>query len=235
MQHRFQRANLAPDGLAVDEVRIVADSVQIRLRSRLRAVSCPDCGRPSERVQSRYIRRPADLPLSGRRVELTVVARRFWCNAVLCGRRIFCEQFGEGVLARYGRRTQRLETIVHHLGLALGGRPAAAFANRLMMPVSNDTLLRVVRRRIADQNDELTVIGIDDFAFKRGQTYGTIVCDLERRKPVTLLPDRALDTSRAWLARHQSISIVARDRGGGCPVSLIGQCSSRILRLAAAG
>ena len=84
-----------------------------------------------------------------------------------------------------------------------------------MVPVSNDTLLRVLRRRIADQNDELTVIGIDDFAFRRGQTYGTIVCDLERRKPVTLLPDRALDTSRARLAEHQSISIVAQDRGGG--------------------
>ncbi|MGZ9723462.1 transposase family protein, partial [Rhizobium miluonense] len=209
MQHRFERASLAPYGLAVDDVKIVADRVQIRLRSRLRSGSCPDCGRQSQRVQSRNVRRPADLPLSGRRVELTIVARRFWCDAVLCGRRIFCEQFDNGVLARYGRRTQRLETIVHHLGLALGGRPAAAFADRLMVPVSNDTLLRVVRRRIADQNDELTVIGIDDFAFRRGQTYGTIVCDLERRKPVTLLPDRALDTSRSWLAEHQSISIVA--------------------------
>jgi hypothetical protein len=146
---------------------------------------------------------------------LTVVTRRFWCDAVLCGQRIFCEQFGDNVLARYGRRTQRLETIVHHLGLALGGRPTAAFANRLMVPVSNDTLLRVVRRRIGDRNEDLNVIGIDDFAFRRGQTYGTIVCDLERRRPVTLLPDRALDTSRTWLAEHPSISIVARDRGGG--------------------
>jgi hypothetical protein len=66
------------------------------------------------------------------------VTRRFWCDAGLCGRRIFCDQFGDNVLARYGRRTQRLETIVHHLGLALGGRPAAAFADRLMVPVSND-------------------------------------------------------------------------------------------------
>lgn len=215
MQHRFRRASLAPNGFAVDDVKIAAESVQIRLRSRRPSGTCPDCGRPSRRVQSRYVRRPADLPLGGRRVELTIVARRFWCDAVLCGRRIFCEQFGDGVLARYSRRTQRLETIVHHLGLALGGRPAAAFANRLMMPVSSDTLLRVVRRRIADQNDELTVIGIDDFALRRGQTYGTIVCDLERRRPVTLLLDRALDTSRSWLAEHQSISIVARDRGGG--------------------
>ncbi|MBB4351573.1 transposase [Rhizobium cellulosilyticum] len=194
---------------------IIAERVQVRLRSRALLGTCPACGRQSRRVQSRYLRRPADLPFGGRRVELAIVTRRFWCDAVLCGRRIFCEQFDSGVLARYGRRTQRLETIVHHLGLALGGRPAAAFANRLMVPVSNDTLLRVVRRRVADQDDELTVIGIDDFAFRRGQTYGTIVCDLERRKPVTLLPDRALDTSRAWLAGHQSISIVARDRRGG--------------------
>lgn len=104
------------------------------------------------------------------------MARRFWCDAVPCGRRIFCEQFDKGVLARYGRRPQRLETIVHQLGLAFGGRPAAAFANRLMMPVSNDTLLRVVRRRIENQKDELTVVDIDDFAFRRGQICGTIVC-----------------------------------------------------------
>lgn len=131
---------------------------------------------------------------------MAIVERRFYCHAVLCSRRIFREQFDNGVLARYGRRTQRLETIVHHLGLALGGRPAAAFASRLMVPVSNATLLRVVRRRIADQSDELTIIGINDVAFRLGQIYGTIVCDLERRKSVNLLPDRALDTSRAWLA-----------------------------------
>ena len=193
----------------------VGEDVQILLRSRCIFAVCPDCGRPFRRVQSRYVRRPSDLPLGGRRVVLKILTRRFWCDTVVCRRRIFCEQFDEGVLARYARRTQRLETIVHYLGLALGGRPGAAFANRLMMPVSKDTLLRVVRRRVIEQNKELHVIGIDDFAFRRGQTYGTIVCDLERRTPVTLLPDRALETSRAWLAKRPSISIVARDRGGG--------------------
>lgn len=178
MDHRFQRASLVPDGFALDSVKIVGERVHILLKSSSPTRACPNCGRRSRRVQSRYLRRPADLPLGGRRVELTIVARRFWCDAVLCGRRIFCEPFDDSVLARYSRRTQRLETIVHHLGLALGGRPAAAFANRLMMPVSNDTLLRVVRRRIVEQKGELSVIGIDDFAFRRGQTYGTIVCDL---------------------------------------------------------
>lgn len=215
MQHGFQRASLAPSGFAVDAVRVVADRVQILLRSRRPWGTCPSCGGLSRRVQSRYRRRPADLPLGGRRVELSILTRRFWCDGVLCGRRIFCERFDDSVLARYSRRTQRLETIVHHLGLALGGRPAASFADRLMIPVSKDTLLRVVRRRVTDHDDTLTVIGIDDFAFRREQTYGTIVCDLERRRPVVLLPDRALNTSRAWLAEHPTISVVARDRGGG--------------------
>jgi transposase len=84
-----------------------------------------------------------------------------------------------------------------------------------MMPVSNDTLLRVVRRRTEHPRDDLAIVGIDDFAFRRGQRYGTIVCDLERRRPVTLLPDREQATSQAWLSDHPSITIVARDRGGG--------------------
>ena len=121
MHHRFQRASLAPDGFALNSIEIAGEIVRILLRSRYATGRCTDCGRHSRRVQSRYLGRPADLPLGGRRVELTIVARRLWCDNVLCGRRIFCEQFDHRVLARYSRRTQRLETIVHHLGLALGG------------------------------------------------------------------------------------------------------------------
>ena len=84
-----------------------------------------------------------------------------------------------------------------------------------MVPVSNDTLLRVVRRRAATPVETLGVIGIDDFAWRRNHRYGTIVCDLERRRTVILLPDRESATSEAWLRHHPSISIVARDRGGG--------------------
>lgn len=116
---------------------------------------------------------------------------------------------------RCSRRTGRPELIVHHLGLVLGGRPAAGFAKRLMVPVSNDTLLRVVRRKAQVSSEMLTVIGIDDFAWRRNHRYGTIVCDLERRRTVTLLPDREPATSEAWLRRHSSITVVARDRGGG--------------------
>ncbi len=113
------------------------------------------------------------------------------------------------------RRTDRMEGIVHHLGLALGGRPGAAFAARLMLPVSNDTLLRVVRRRARSRTDPLVVIGVDDWAFRRNHRYGTIICDLERRRIVKLLPDREIGTVAAWLAAHPGIRVVSRDRGGG--------------------
>jgi transposase len=134
---------------------------------------------------------------------------------VLCGRQIFAERFPDDVLAPWARRTARLDCIVHHLGLALGGRPAATFSQRLMLPVSNDTLLRVVRRRARTPREPLNAIGIDDWAWRRNHSYGTIVCDLERRRPVTLLPDREPATAAAWLEQHQEITVIARDRGGG--------------------
>jgi transposase len=126
-------------------------------------------------------------------------ARRFRCVTVMCGRRIFTERFDDGAPAPWARRTARLDLVVHHLGLALGGRPAVSFARRLMLPVSNDTLLQMVRRRGCPPFVAPSVIGIDDWAWRRNQRYGTIICDLERRRPITLFPDRA--SHRAGQAR----------------------------------
>ena len=144
----------------------------IRIRATASMCACPCCGAISHRVQSRYWRWVVDLPLSGRQVNLLVMVRRFWCDAVLCGRRIFAERFADCVLTPWARRTGRLDHIVHHLGLALGGRPASAIARRLMVPVSNDTLLRVVRRRNTRPEETLVVIGMDDFAWRRNHRYG---------------------------------------------------------------
>ncbi|WP_366941777.1 ISL3 family transposase [Asticcacaulis sp.] len=202
-------------GMAIKD--ITDDDRMVRLTiSPVTAMSaCPGCGTRSGRIHSRYHRRLADLPTSGRLVELVLLARRFFCDAVLCGRRVFTERFDPKVLAPWARRTARLDKVVHHLGLALGGRPAATLARRLMLPVSNDTLLRVVRRRGSPRIVPPTVIGVDDWAWRRNHRYGTLICDLERRRTIALLPDREPATTQAWLEQQPQVSIVARDRASG--------------------
>jgi hypothetical protein len=129
------------------------------------------------------------------------------------GAAFFAERFEDKVVAERSRRTSRLECLVHHLGLTLGGRPAADFTKRLIVPVSSDTLLRVVRRRSKLPEAPLNVVGIDDWAWRQDHRYGSIVCDLERHRIVTLLPDREIATVRAWPAEHPQITVVSRDRG----------------------
>lgn len=213
MSTKLCASDLVPAGFSAERITRVGDETCILLSRTNATAACPACGRMSRTVRSRYCRQVADLPLSGRRVRLLVRTRRFACDAVLCGRQIFAERFGD-VLPPYARRTGRLEHVVHHLALALGGRPAARFAQRLMLPVSNDTLLRVIRRQGLPPSAPPSVIGIDDWAWRRNHRYGTIVCDLERRRPVSLLPDREPATAEAWLRQNPQIQIVARDRGG---------------------
>jgi len=215
MARALRPSALVPHGFIVDGVVRDGGSLVITVRAVSRSSACPGCGTESKQVHSRYRRSLADLPVAGRPVRLVLVARRFHCDAVLCGRRIFAERFEKDVLAPWARRTALLDSIVHHLGLALGGRPAANFARRLMLPVSNDTLLRVVRRYGSPGFVPPTVIGIDDWAWRRNQRYGTIICDLERRKAIALLPDREPASAQDWLAGQPQIEIVARDRGGG--------------------
>ena len=154
---------------------IHANSIIFVVRSEKNIAACPLCGATSRRIHSRYTRQVSDLPCGGKQISLRVISRRFVREVSHCRRRIFAERFGDDVLPARSRRTARLEYIVHHLGLALGGRPAASFARRLMLPVSNDTLLRVVRRRTRPRTDPLFVAGIDDWAFRKNHRYGTIV------------------------------------------------------------
>jgi transposase len=214
MASNLRLSSLIPSDLVVERIVENRGSLVVTARARVQTRPCPLCRNVSGRVHSRYVRTVLDLPSSGRKVELRLVARRFVCHAAFCKRRIFAERFGDAVCER-SRRTARLEYIVHHLGLALGGRPGASFAKRLMVPVSNDTLLRVVRRHASSRAEPLRVVGIDDWAIRRNHRYGTIVCDLERRRIVTLLPDREIATVKAWLVGQPGIEVISRDRGGG--------------------
>jgi transposase len=205
-----------PAGLVIDAVTTETDRILIATHLAALHAACPDCSMISTQVHSRYERRLLDLPSHGRAVHLRVQVRRFRCGNRVCSRRIFSEPLPDSVAPRMARRTSRLERIVHYLGVALGGRPAASLARRLMLPVSKDTLLRVVRRQALPLRvGAVHVLGIDDFAWKRGQRYGTLLCDLEQRRIIDLLPDREIRTVETWLAAHPEITVISRDRGGG--------------------
>ena len=206
---------LAPCGLIVERIEPEADALVIVARPTAGSAVCPTCGQRSDSIQSRYQRLLSDLPSQGKPVRIKVLARRFRCLMADCRRRIFVERLDTAVTRPFARRTSRLEGLVHHLGLALGGRPGRSFARRLLLPVSKDTLLRVVRRHAAQPATEPRVVGIDDWAWKRGHRYGTIICDLERRRIIDILPDREAATVASWLTEHPSITVIARDRGVG--------------------
>jgi transposase len=159
------------------------------------------------------MRRLADLPWQGRVVEIRLHARRFRCPDSQCLRQIFTERLPETVRPR-ARRTARLGESQLAIGFALGGEPGSRLSHRLAVPVSGDTLLRMIRAVAFEPPEAPRVVGIDDWAWRKGQRYGTIICDLERNRILDLLPDRNADTVASWLERHPGIEVVARDRAG---------------------
>jgi transposase len=193
------------------EVTVEPEDVRLQLTTTAPAACCPRCAVPSSSVHSRYQRRLTDLPWGTRPVHLQLVVRKFICRNLHCPRRIFTERVPE-LVAPYARKTQRLIAALQALGVALGGQAGVRLAHRLRLPASRDTLLRLVRRLPLPVIPPLQAIGVDDWAQRKRQRYGTIVVDLERHQPVALLYDREADTLATWLHAHPGITIIARDR-----------------------
>ena len=193
------------DGVRVEErVAVVATSIQP-------TSACPKCGTCSARIHSRYRRHLSDLPACGVAVTLELAVRRFVCQEPSCRQQIFCERFVVGLPAHI-RRSGRAIATIQHVSVVLGGNAGAALLTRMQCVVSASTVLRAARLLPPVVRPVPEVVGVDDFAFRRGHVYGTVIVNFETRKPIDLLPDRSAGTLATWLKQHPHIKIVSRDR-----------------------
>lgn len=188
----------------------VAEEITLTLRTTSPTATCPCCGTVSSRIQSRYTRTLRDLPSVGRPIRLIMHVRRFFCNKSTCVQKIFVERLPD-LCHPYAQRTKRLQEALRQLGLISGGQAGADLGSELGISGSRDTILRLLRQSEPPAQPEPHIIGLDDWAWKRRQRYGTLICDLERGWPIDLLPDRAVETVEAWLRNHPSIALVSRD------------------------
>ena len=199
--------------LRLEAVEQQGTTLTLTAGSVQRTRTCPLCGQASSRVHSRYQRSLADLPVQGLRLRFRLRVRRFYCRVDSCERQVFCERLEE-FAPSYARQTRRLTACLELIAQALGGRAGARLAERLSLPASATWLLRRLRQFSLPLVANARVVGIDDWAYKRGQRYGTILVDLEQHRVLDLLPDRTTETVAAWLRKHPEIEIVSRDRAG---------------------
>src|SRR6266849_3687030 len=200
-----------PEGMLIDRVEQADCQLTVTVVSTRAQAACPGCGCSSEHVHSQYQRTVHDVPCGGRNVVLRLSVRKFFCRTATCQRKVFAERLPD-LVQPWARISNRLLEELKAIGLAASAEVSERLAPRLGMKVKAPTLLCYLRSIAHPPDAPVRVLGIDDFAIRRGDSYGTILVNLETGKPLDLLADRTAEAVLPWLERHQEIEVVSRDR-----------------------
>ncbi len=200
------------EGLELTHLERADDSLRLHVTSTSQSCQCPVCGQPSTRLHSRYCRMVKDLPCVGQPVQLILHVRKFFCDTANCMRKVFVERLGP-LVAPWAQMTTRLSQAIGAVGLASCGRLGARLASRLGIATSWMTVVRRIMALPTPPIEQIECVGIDDFSFLRGRTFGTVLVDLDTHRVIDLLPDRETETAMTWLHSHREITYVSRDRG----------------------
>lgn len=198
-------------GFNIQQVEDRKQTITIQAKSIRQSGACPTCQTISNRIHSYYSRSPQDLPIFDHSVRLMLTVKRFRCLNPACPRCTFVEPMPD-FIPGYAHRTCRLTDTLREIAFACGGEAGARLAVCLRMPTSPDSLLRIIRQAAIPNQCLTKVVGVDDFAFCRGQRYGTILVDLEKHCPIDVLQDRTAEGLSAWLKDHPEIERMTRDR-----------------------
>lgn len=202
-----------PEGMLIDQIQITENSLLIAVVATYPASCCPLCSEVSWSLHSHYRRVLRDAPCAGRRVQLVLTMRKFYCRNPLCERKVFTERL-PAFVEPWARMTIRYCEQITSIGLATSGKGGTRLAARLGIHTTRQTILRHIMALSDNSTGVILFLGIDDFSFRRGCHFGTILVNLESRRVVDLLPDREVETSAAWMRQQLDLMVVSRDRGG---------------------
>lgn len=200
------------EGLELTQMERHGDQLVLHVTATAPSALCPLCQQPATRLHSRYRRSVKDLPYAGQQVRLILYVRKFLCETADCVRKVFAERLPQ-LVAPWAQMTTRLSETLQTIGLATCGKLGARLAAHLGITTSWMTIVRRIMALPSPPVEYVECLGIDDFAFRRGRTFGTVVVDLDAHQIIDLLPDRQAESAAAWMAAHPEITQVSRDRG----------------------